>query len=113
MQGHTAIAIRGAGKEGMRELALQLVGRARSALRFPQHLERNGWRKVLFEQTLMGRRVIGSDEDLVHLFQLGGCGGQRKLIVKQAALDIEVGLHQIHIAFAVGTYNEGCAQFIM
>ena len=70
MQGHTAIALRGAGKEGMRKLASNSSGVRTRPFASP-NTSRNGWGKVLLEQALMGRRV-GSDEDLVHLFQLGG-----------------------------------------
>src|SRR5438034_5876675 len=90
----------------MRELALQLVRRTPAALRFAQYHERNRGRKVLFQQALMGGRVRSLDEDLVQLFPCGGAGGQRKLVVKYTALDIEGRLHQVHIALAVGTSND-------
>ena len=53
----------------------------------------------------MRRGVVGLHEELVHLLELRGRLGQRKLIVKQAPLDIKMRLHQIFVAFPLGTDN--------
>ena len=43
----------------------------------------------------MGGRVIRLDKALMDLLSLGGCLGQGELIVKQAPLDVTVGLPQV------------------
>ena len=60
------------------------------ALGLAQDMDWNGWVKPRFEETLMRCGVVQPDERLVGLFQLGRCGAQRKLVVVQASLNVEM-----------------------
>src|SRR4029450_13943081 len=81
MQGHAAIPVRRAGKERMRKLADQLLLAVRTPLGFSQNRARNGWVKAVFEQSLVGSRIVRLDEGLMGLFQLDGALAQGKLVV--------------------------------
>ncbi len=52
------------------EPAAQFLCRVNAPLGFSQHPKRDGWAKPLFEQPLMGRRVVGVDEGLMALLEL-------------------------------------------
>jgi hypothetical protein len=105
MQGHAAIAVGHARKERSRKLLRQPIWAQDAALRFGKDRDRNGWVKPLVEEALMRRDVVEPDERLMGLFQLGRCVAQRKLVVVQASLNVEMRLHQIHVTFALGTDN--------
>src|SRR5262245_38148352 len=92
MECDTAILVRRPWEEGPGKLPRQFVRRVETALRRAQDLERNRGRQLVFQQTLMRRGVVGLHEELVHLLELRGRLGQRKLIVKQAPLDIKMRL---------------------
>ena len=83
----------------------QLVWAQGAALRLGKDRNRNGWVKPLVEEALMRRGVVEPDERLVGLFQLGRCVAQRKLVVVQASLNVEMRLHQIHVTLALGAEN--------
>ena len=53
----------------------------------------------------MRRAIVESDERLMGLCQLGRCVAERKLVVVQASLNVEMRLHQIHVTFALGADN--------
>ena len=75
VQGDTAVAVGGAGKEGMGELFREhLLGRA-PALRGPQDLNRDGRETLSGEQALMRGRIIGVNEDLMALLQVAWGAG--------------------------------------
>jgi len=57
------------------------------------------------EQTLMGGGVVELEKVLVGLLELQRCACQRELVIIQAPLNIEMTLHEIHVAFALGTGN--------
>src|SRR4029453_15872340 len=93
------------GKERMRKLADQLLLAVRTPLGFSQNRARNGWVKAVFEQSLVGSRIVRLDEGLMGLFQLDGALAQGKLVVVEAPLNIEGGFHKFHIAFPPGSQN--------
>jgi hypothetical protein len=92
MQSDTAIAVGRARKERARKLLRQPGWTESAALGFCQDCNRYGWSKTLFEEPLMRRRVIELNKCLVSLFQRGRGGAQRKLIVVQASLNVEMRL---------------------
>jgi hypothetical protein len=47
---------------------------------------------VILEEALMGGGVVGPDEGLMALLQLGRGAGEGELIVVEAPLDVEMGL---------------------
>jgi hypothetical protein len=47
---------------------------------------------VVLYQALMGGRVVEFHKRLVRLLELHGCGRQRKLVVIEPPLDVEMGL---------------------
>jgi len=70
MQGHTALAVGGPGKERMGALLREpLLGRA-PALRGPQALDRDGREALRRAPALRRGRIIGRDESVMALFQV-------------------------------------------
>jgi hypothetical protein len=69
MQGHTAVAVRGAGKERVGEFLCERSLGIRPALRCAQDLDRNGRESLIFEQALRRGRLLGLDEGPMALFQ--------------------------------------------
>ena len=57
---------------------------------------------MIFEESLMGRRVVALDEGLMALFEFRRRTGQGELIVIEAALDVKVCLHPVQVALAFG-----------
>jgi hypothetical protein len=55
-------------------------------------VERDRRLKSLLHQSFMGRRVVRLDKGLMHLFKFCWRLRQGELIVKQASLDVKVGL---------------------
>jgi len=53
----------------------------------------------------MGGSVIRLEKGLMDLFQLCWRLRQGELVVKQAPLDVKVGLHQVFVAFALRADN--------
>jgi len=105
MQGDTAVAVGRPRKERVGEfLREHLLGIA-LALHSPQDLDWDGREALIGEQTLMRRRIIGVDEGLMALFQLPGSAGERKLIVIEPPLDIEMRLDPVQIAFTLRTHD--------
>ena len=51
----------------------------------------------------MGGGVIGRYKGLMHLLERRGGRGQGELIIIEAPLDVEMGLHEILITLALGT----------
>jgi hypothetical protein len=107
MQGHAAIAVRRAGKERLRKLADSRLLAVHTPLGVSQDDARDGRVKALFEQSLVGSRIVRLDEGLMGLCQLPRVLTQGKLVVVEAPLHIEVRFHQVHIAFPLGTHNGG------
>src|SRR4029450_12472217 len=84
MQGDTPIPIGRAGKQRPGKLAGQLLRRIQPALGLAQDLERNWWVKLIFEESLMCRRIVD---------------------LHKAALDIEMCLHPVQIALTFVTFD--------
>jgi hypothetical protein len=57
---------------------------------------------MIFEESLMGRRVVELDEGLMPLLQLGRGAGEGELIVVQPVLYVKVRLHSVPITLALG-----------
>ena len=81
----------------MREFLHQHLLGIAPALRRPQDLDWDRWQALIGEQPLMRRRIIGVDEGLMALFQVSGSAGERKLIVIEPPLDIEMRLNPVQI----------------
>ena len=61
--------------------------------------------ELLFEQALMRGGIVELDKVLVSPLEFPWRPRRGKLIVIQPSLDVKMGLHQIHIAFALRTDN--------
>ena len=53
----------------------------------------------------MGGGVVEGEKPLMRLVKLTRGPGQGQRVVIQAALNIKMGLHQVHVALALGTDN--------
>ena len=58
--------------------------------------------EAISQQALMGRRIVERHERLMGLLELCWGGGQGELILVQPPLNIEVRLHEIFVALALG-----------
>ncbi len=91
VQGDTPSAIGGAWKHSTRKFASQLLLGVHPTFDLAQDLERNRREALVFQEPLVRGRIIGLDKGVMDPLEFPGRGRQRKLIVKQAALDIEMG----------------------
>src|SRR5712664_763485 len=105
VQRDAAIAIGGAREEGASERALELLGGIQTPFGLSQHLQGDGGSKPLLEQALVGGGVVELQKVLMGLLELQQRLRQGKLIVIQAPLDVEMCLHQVHVALALGAHN--------
>ena len=102
MQGATAVAVRGARKEGMSACLGEHVLRRAPALRRPHALDGEGWETLLVEQALMGGRLIELADGLRALCQVARGAGSRHLIVLEAPLHMQMRLDPVQLAFSLG-----------
>src|SRR2546430_1822040 len=74
-------------------------------LAVPQDVQGDGRGKAFLEEALVGSRVIEGEKLLMRSVKLLRGAGQGQLVVIQPALDVQVGLHQIHVALPLSTDN--------
>src|SRR5882724_10140414 len=102
MQGDTAISIGCVREEVVREVAVQLLSAIEATFGLAQDLPWNRRVKPVVQESLMGGRVIEGHEGLVRLLERRRGCGQGELVIVEATLDVEMGLHEILIALALG-----------
>ena len=102
MEGDTPVPVGGAREHGLGEVAGESLGGIEPAFRRAQHLDRERWEALVLQEPLMGGGIVGWDEGLMALLQLGRRAGQGELVVIQPPLDITVGFHEVQIALALG-----------
>jgi hypothetical protein len=105
MQGHTAIAVGGAGKARIGEFLREHIWGIRPAPRCAQDRDRNGREPLSFEQALMRGRMIGLDEGLMVLVQCSRRASQRELLVIEPPLNLNMRFHPVQVAFPLRTHD--------
>ena len=105
VQGDTAISIRGAWEQALRACAGQLVFGVDAAFRLPENLHRNRRPPLILQEALVCRGVVGLDARLMARLELRRRAGKGELRVLEAPLDVEMRLHQVLIALALGADN--------
>ena len=68
-------------------------------------MQGDGGHKPFLKQALVGGGVVEREKPLMRLVKLAWGPGQGQLVVIQAALNITMSLHQVHVALALGTHN--------
>src|SRR5215510_679042 len=81
MEGDTPIPIGDAREHRLGEVTGEGLGGIESAFRRAQHLDRDRWESPILQESLMGGGIVGLDEGLMALLQLGWGAGQGELIV--------------------------------
>src|SRR5262249_28668820 len=79
--GHAPIVIRCAGQHRLHKLARQFVLRVKAALRRAEHLHGHGGEPLILEEPLMGRGVVGLDEELMQRLSRDRRPRQGKLVI--------------------------------
>jgi hypothetical protein len=102
VQGDTAVSVRGPREHTLGERAGQLLWRVDAAFRLPEDLHRNRRPPLILQESLMRRGVVRADKGLMGLLECYRGAGEGELIVVEAPLDVEMRLHQVLIAFALG-----------
>jgi hypothetical protein len=105
MQGDTAIAVGGPRKQGLREVAGEVLGGIESAFGRSQDRDRDRRESPILQEPLMGRGVVGLEEGLMALLECRRHAGQRELVVVEPPLNVEVRFHPVQVAFALRAYN--------
>ena len=91
MQGDTPVPIGSPREHGLGEVTGQLVQCIDAALDRAQDLNRYWGNPPVLQEPLMGRRIVGPDKGLVHLFKRCQRGRQGELVVVAARTNWTLG----------------------
>ena len=87
------------------EVAGELLRSIPSAFGRPEDFDRDRRESPILQEPLMGRGVVGLDEGLMARLELRRRAREGDLIIIQPPLDVDMGLHEVLIAFALRALN--------